>query len=585
MKNKKIYLIRLFGRAALRRNVCRLVFLVSIAGILLASFNPAASQTGWLNYIPLVVKPYPSLSGIVVDANGPVAGATVRVQTTDQVTTTSEDGRFTLYNLVEGVPITITAWATGYYNGGGVSYLPGAANVEIFLQSHSTEDNPDYDWLSAFTEAGQSGNCQNCHSDANGHLPFEEWLSDAHSQTTNNLRFLTMYTGSDIFGNQSPETRYFCQPDYGCFPLPPDPDQPYYGPGYLLDFPDTAGNCATCHAPAAAINAPYTTDPTTVTGVGAEGVACDFCHKVYAVKLDPSTGLPYANNPGVLSYEYRRPPDGHQFFAGPFDDVAPFEDTYSPPQTQSQYCAPCHFGVFWNVTIYNSFGEWLDSAYSDPLTGRTCQDCHMPVGLNDHFALLSKGGLLREPSTIFSHRMPGAVDQQILQNAVTLTAGAVLSDGLVLVDVSVTNDQTGHNVPTDSPLRQMILLVQAFDENEQPLALVSGPTLPSYAGEGDPDQGYYSGQPGLLYARILREMWTDVVPTGAYWTHVQEVSDTRLAALTASDSNYSFAAPSSGQVTIQVSLLYRRAYRELADWKSWEIPDILMEETTITLYP
>lgn len=209
----------------------------------------------------------------------------------------------------------------------------------------------------------------------------------------------------------------------------------------------------------------------------------------------------------------------------------------------------------------------------------------MPVGVNDHFALLSKGGLLREPSTIFSHRMPGAVDQQILQNAVTLTAGAVLSDGLVLVDVSVTNDQTGHNVPTDSPLRQMILLVQAFDENEQPLALVSGPTLPSYAGEGDPDQGYYSGQPGLLYARILREMWTDVVPTGAYWTHVQEVSDTRLAALTASDSNYSFAAPSSGQVTIQVSLLYRRAYRELADWKSWEIPDILMEETTITLYP
>ena len=32
------------------------------------------------------------------------------------------------------------------------------------------------------------------------------------------------------------------------------------------------------------------------------------------------------------------------------------------------------------VEIDNSYGEWLDSPYSDPKTGQTCQDCHMPNG-------------------------------------------------------------------------------------------------------------------------------------------------------------------------------------------------------------
>jgi hypothetical protein len=63
------------------------------------------------------------------------------------------------------------------------------------------------------------------------------------------------------------------------------------------------------------------------------------------VKLDPETRLPLAHRPGVLSFELRRPPQGQQFFAGPFDDVAPGEDTYSPLQRESAYCAPCHSAV------------------------------------------------------------------------------------------------------------------------------------------------------------------------------------------------------------------------------------------------
>lgn len=73
--------------------------------------------------------------------------------------------------------------------------------------------------------------------------------------------------------------------------------------------------------------------------------------------MNSSTGRPQENMAGVLSFEFRRPPEGHQFFAGPYDDVAPGEDFFSPVQRQSQYCAPCHFGSFWGTQIYNSFGE------------------------------------------------------------------------------------------------------------------------------------------------------------------------------------------------------------------------------------
>jgi len=198
---------------------------------------------------------------------------------------------------------------------------------------------------------------------------YTEWLDDAHSQSAVNPRFLTMYNGTDVHGNQSPPTRYACSPDYGCFPLPPDPTQPYYGPGYKLDFPSTAGNCAACHvpAPAARPGMAYGVDPNLVSGVEAEGVFCEFCHKMGDVRLNPSTGLPYPNMPGVLSLRLYRPEEGQQLFFGTFDDVTR-RVSYLELEEESAFCAPCHFGTFWDTVVYNSFGEWLASPYSDPET-------------------------------------------------------------------------------------------------------------------------------------------------------------------------------------------------------------------------
>ena len=93
--------------------------------------------------------------------------------------------------------------------------------------------------------------------------------------------------------------------------------------------------------PLAAANRPLATDPRTATGVDAEGINCDFCHKLWSIILDPTTGLPYPDMPGVMSYELRRPDGEHQLFLGPLDDV-PGEDARSDLYRRSEYCAGCH---------------------------------------------------------------------------------------------------------------------------------------------------------------------------------------------------------------------------------------------------
>lgn len=565
----------LWGRAEMKGGLMGSPLLLALPLLSLSVPAPAGGSS-----------PQETISGFVRDRDGPVAGAIVRVQASGISATTDAQGRFALTGLPAGEPVTLSAWASGFYIAGGEpAFLPGETGVELRLIRHADKDNPAYDWVSAFRSGGSADNCENCHSrpvDPESALPLDEWRRDAHSRSALNKRFLTMYGGTDMSGNRSPVTRKGFSRDYGAFPLPPDPFSPYYGPGYKLDFPETAGNCAACHAPAASVKTPYEVDPTGITGVGAEGVTCDFCHKVWDVRLDES-GLPQPNRPGVLSFEFRRPFDGHQFFAGPLDDVAPGEDIYSPLHRQSRFCAPCHFGIFWETTVYNSYGEWLDSPYSDPRTGKTCQDCHMPAGLTDHFALPEKGGRTRDPRTISSHRMPGVSDEELLKDAVSLSLEARREGSEIIVHVDIVNDRTGHHVPTGSPLRQMILVVQAADSQGSRLRQIGGPAIPDWGGVGDPSRGNYAGLPGAIYAKVLQEVWTRVTPSGAYWNPTRVLSDNRIPALGENRTTYRFSAAEKGRVGIEASLIFRRAFMELMKQKGWNTPDILMGHQDLVL--
>ena len=203
-----------------------------------------------------------------------------------------------------------------------------------------------------------------------------------------------------------------------------------------------------------------------------------------------------------------------------------------------------------------------------------------------YFALPGKGAAQRDPQTIFSHRMPGAADETLLQNAVTMSVDAYRAGDKITVTVTILNDKTGHHVPTDSPLRQLILLVNATDGQGQALSLRDGPTVPEWGGVGDPNQGYYAGLPGRAFAKILMELWTEVTPSGAYWNPTRIVSDNRIPALGSDTSTYVFQTSEvlkTSEVFVRVTLLFRRAFKELMDQKGWDALDIVMAQQTINL--
>lgn len=520
-----------------------------------------------------------SITGKVMDGSHPVAGAVVRLQATAVHATTDEQGAFTL-DLAGQVTwpwARVTVFAPGYFIAGPFLLQRGQRDAVLRLQPHGVADDGNYAWLSGFASEGQDGNCQRCHSQAGLSLPFDEWQADAHSGSAKNRRFLSMYNGTDLSGrNQSPPTRFLDHKDYGRIPLPPDPEQPYYGPGFRLDVSDRAGNCAACHAPAAAIDTPYDTDPNHLGGVGLEGVGCDFCHKIWNVRLQTSTGLPYPNTPGVLSFEFRRPGRGKQFFAGPLDDVAPGEDTYSPLQNESRICAPCHVADFWGTRIYNSYGEWAESPYANPVGGQTCQDCHMPRRGANYIASPQKGGLWRDAKSVYSHRMPGADDAALLRDTASLAMRTIVMGRVLRVDVRVTNAKAGHHIPTDHPARNMLLVVSASDARGERLTLDTGPMIPEWGGVGS-DPADYGGRPGRGYAKVLEELWTQVTPSAAYWNPTVVRSDTRIPALGSDVSQYEFLLPSAGgPVRVEARLIFRRAFRALMKQKAWNVPDIVM---------
>jgi len=542
----------------------------------------------------------PVVSGVIIDANGPLAGAIVQIQGTNNKTITTAAGAFTLSGISGITPVVLTAWSEGYYIG-WTSLNPsapdwkGGQDVRITLKPLPDKDNNLYPWFS-FEGVKGSASCGLCHREYN------EWKADAHSQAAQNPRFLTIYAGTDINGRQSQPVQW----GNSGVALPPDPSKPYYGPGFRLDNPNRAGNCATCHTPVASkvpnqkncgwlgchtdltiersrnVIDPHTL-PLGLSGGAAEGITCDFCHKIGAVTIDPHTKLPPPDMPGILSIRLYRPEEGQQVFFGTLVDVNR-RVSYALLEMKSEFCAPCHYGVFGGVVgvgrvtggvvIYNSYGEWLESPYSDPQTGKTCQDCHMPVANTDRFVFPERGGIARDYVPLHYHTMPGVTDEQFMKNAVTMKSTAAREGNNLKVEISITNDKTGHHVPTDAPIRSMMLVVEAFDKNGNPLNLVQGSILPSWTGN-------YAGKPGKAFAKVLRDDWTGETPTAAYWRPITVVEDTRLAAMATDTTNYLFDLVPGNAATIKVHLIFRRAFQALAQLKGWTDPDLIMAEETI----
>ena len=199
----------------------------------------------------------------------------------------------------------------------------------------------------------------------------------------------------------------------------------------------------------------------------------------------------------------------------------------------------------------------------------------MPLTDAEYFVSPDRGGMNRA-GDLHTHLMPGASDEELLRNSASLTVTAAITDGQLVVDVTVFNDKTGHHLPTGAPMREVILVVEARDADGKMLALESGDVLPEWAGD-------IAGEPGRIFEKLLQDDWTGEMPTGAYWRPVTIVSDTRIPALQTDISQYQFEMDTSETATVDVRLLFRRNFQELADQKGWEDSDILMEQTLIDI--
>jgi hypothetical protein len=278
-----------------------------------------------------------------------------------------------------------------------------------------------------------------------------------------------------------------------------------------------------------------------------------------------------------------------QFSVGPWSDLTTanpdIKRTCAPIFSASEFCAPCHYAKFSSVEIYGSYKEWLDGPYSKKNESyRSCQDCHMsssqPVAGT---AVAARSSCSQDNLSFrdFSHNMmkrDNTGNPILIQQAATVTVDANKENGKIKADIKVVNTAAGHKFPTDSPLRHLILVIEARDENGQLLTQMDGPRIPAWGGSGNQPEDY-AGRPGVIYANILKSQDTSEVPAVDYWNPTVpawEGSDTRLAPNQETLSQYFFVVPSHGDVTVTARLFYRYAFIDIIRQKGWPVQDILV---------
>ena len=498
------------------------------------------------------------LSGKVTDGTNSIPGAIVRLQATNDTCITNNNGLFRLQVKKTKPSQLITAWKDGYFIGS--TNLKDSSNLEIILIPLPITDNLNYNWIDPTPNHNDKvKNCGDCHDDI-----YKQWTQNGHAQSAVNPLFMSMYNGTDFYGKRD------------------------VAPGYRLDYPHSFGNCANCHAPIAALKNTTGINMNTLKGVEKLGVSCDFCHKIKNIHLKENTSV----NSGVMMTELLRPPENHELFFGPYTDV-PEPDTYNPEINKSIFCAPCHQGSFWGIPIYESYSEWLKSSYAKE--GIQCQDCHMKTdSITTNFAP-GHGGVERDPLTIHTHFQKGSRDSSFLASSVEMSTSTNHIDNILSVKVKIKNIGAGHHVPTDQPMRNLILLITAVDSKNNELKYIGENKIPYWGGRGNPDDGNYEGLPGKGFAKVLFENYSPFIPLkvgpkyqqiypAPQWRTVKIKYDTRIPALATDVSNYKFSIDeSTSNITVICKLFYRRTFKNWAAMKKWDLKDILIAENVVKI--
>ena len=573
------------------------------------------------------------VSGVVIDGKDPVPGVRVREHGKPNFVLTDSQGRFTLNLLEDPVQhFAITAGKEGWLNG-GVMVDPKTSYTTIVLQKVPEEEDASYDFITPHkslvdlrqepeelerlrsqSHTGFEEGCNLCHFQPTCYLChrdlYDQWNTSQHAKGVDNPWTLNLYDGTDADGNEN------------------------VGPGFRLDFPDEAGECADCHAPSAAIDSPGKTDLKVVYNrsvtyptiqdyktlermeyerlagsVDGAGIHCDFCHKIQNVDVNDHAGINGSITMHRVSMEEEKqqrlikgkfPPI---FVYGPYDDVinfsplpgtsntSPMVASYNPIYTSSDYCSACHqHKNSHGLPFMDTYREWKESPYS--AMGIECQDCHMePEAEGYTYGSFVNGDAekfwtplgYRDPTTVKTHAFPGATEV-LLANAATLAIDAVVANGQLTVTVDVRNVNTGHHIPSGITIRNMLLLVTPVLANGDTLRYAGNQRVPAYGGEGDLAEGNYAGYPGKGFALVFGDDKGNSHVMD--WQATRIIADTRIKAREADRSVYTFEIPTGAErMDIHTDLIYRRAFKPLADLKKWTQNDMTVASDVTTVSP
>lgn len=526
----------------------------------------------WILWAPAALAL--EVSGTVVDdQDAPVEGATVRLQTQALSVLSGPDGSYTFSDPNQpfdpNLPFLLTAGKTGFVSGSEFVSADSQTGLDLVIKP-VPEDDPDFVFSS-----GRPEFCRGCHQDT----MYTDFKLSRHSNAGKNAWVAAML--------QDFRTRH----------------------------PGESGFCADCHAPGAFVGGkqpgavdladPNTVDllaldPNAASSPRRNGVQCLTCHRVTSVD-EESKGINFAGGATIS----RAANPLHVF--GPWDDVTEMQASPLALYNESRFCAPCHEyqrppgpgrpPVPGQLT-FSEWRRWQARLPQDsPLKDKaTCQYCHMPAKPpgNDVIRACDYGpGRDPERQPVRTHTFAGTV----LGPGVLLPDGtASMLEGAGLLDiqavwvaadeleasVQLSNVTAGHKLPTGIDIRNMLVLVQAWDAAGVPLAAVPerSSVLPYWAGEGTGPEDL-AGQPGKGYAKILSRSLVDfanhTVQRVEFAEAECEVLDNRIEGGLSDASSYVFRLPPGavGPIKVLARAVWRRAFADFTERFNLPRTDVL----------
>jgi hypothetical protein len=469
----------------------------------------------------------------VLEHGQPMVGATVLQGGSTQHSTTDVEGEAVLVidPTIEGQVWVIAAAEDHRSAGEQLRVVPEGPIVLELVQVEV--DNPAYEFQPAGVDEGASTQwCSHCH------VTFvQQFGTSAHFESARDEQVHDLYTGTaaaldsqtaceDGGGEWRPgvvpgssEVADRCYLGRG---LLPDSTDACGAPGQLscddpalplADRPTVTGGCADCHAPA--IGGPADSGHSLLAAAGIafdEGVTCDVCHKVRGVDLTADAGglggrlqLGRPLEAGSAASAWR------PVMYAPYPDVinGGMGGAWAPVFGTADLCSGCHEhrqAPLWDdpalaldltrwpdgvLPVLSTWSEWSESVVSP---GSPCKDCHMPPlqlanSADIEIFELEPGavaGFIREEGQVRDHSFYGPLDEREMGGRLIDTAAGVLLEGAIeggelVVDVGVTNLQTGHGLPTGKALRRVLVLVEARCDGE-PMAQTGGRTVTELGG-------------------------------------------------------------------------------------------------------